>query len=315
MQSRRVHILKALAFAALTAVPVGAGAIPLLNDMGGAAGYGTGVLTANDDGSTTAIPITAAFGARGANFFGTFYTSMFVNNNGNISFNAALNTFTPDPFPVSSQPIIAPWWGDVDTRGVVASPAGSNLVYYDVRPGRVTVTWFNVGYYSSHVDLLNNFQLVLYDRSAERVAGDFDVEFRYDRCLWTTGDASGGAGGVGGTPAQAGFDAGNDVDYVTLPGSRTAAVLALCTTTNVTGGTPGLWRYQIRSGGVAQCGNSVRESGEECDDGNTTPGDGCSASCRTELGPGSACMAGDQCRSGFCTDGVCCGTRCDGQCE
>lgn len=32
-----------------------------------------------------------------------------------------------------------------------------------------------------------------------------------------------------------------------------------------------------------QCGNSVIESGEQCDDGNTTNGDGCSSTCQSEL--------------------------------
>ncbi|MEZ4395006.1 MAG: nidogen-like domain-containing protein [Polyangiales bacterium] len=271
------------------------------------------------DPTTTAPrvdPDHHGFGTRsGLLLRNAFHTAMFVNSSRNITFRGAVGSFTPTPFPIAAQPMIAPYWGDVDTRGVVSMPAGANATYYDVRPGRVTVTWYLVGYYASHVDKLNNFQLILEDRSAERVAGDFDVEFRYDRCEWTTGDASGGSMGLGGTPAQAGFDAGDTMNSTTLPGSRTMAVLNLCTTTNVTGGAPGLWRFQIRSGGVSQCGNAVREAGEECDDGNTTPGDGCSSSCRTELANGAMCMAGDQCRSGFCTDGVCCGSRCDGQCE
>ncbi len=36
----------------------------------------------------------------------------------------------------------------------------------------------------------------------------------------------------------------------------------------------------------AVCGNGVIESGEECDDGNTVSGDGCSATCQTEGGGG-----------------------------
>jgi cysteine-rich repeat protein len=32
----------------------------------------------------------------------------------------------------------------------------------------------------------------------------------------------------------------------------------------------------------ATCGNNILETGEECDDGNTLPGDGCSATCQTE---------------------------------
>ncbi len=35
------------------------------------------------------------------------------------------------------------------------------------------------------------------------------------------------------------------------------------------------------------CGNGIREAGEQCDDGNTTSGDGCSATCQVECtGPG-----------------------------
>jgi cysteine-rich repeat protein len=36
------------------------------------------------------------------------------------------------------------------------------------------------------------------------------------------------------------------------------------------------------TGGGASCGNAAIESGETCDDGNTTSGDGCSATCATE---------------------------------
>jgi len=31
-----------------------------------------------------------------------------------------------------------------------------------------------------------------------------------------------------------------------------------------------------------ECGNGAQETGEECDDGNKTSGDGCSATCKTE---------------------------------
>jgi cysteine-rich repeat protein len=50
-------------------------------------------------------------------------------------------------------------------------------------------------------------------------------------------------------------------------------------------------------GWAAQCGNSLREAGEQCDDGNTRDGDGCSASCQSERGAdepaqGGGCDAG-----------------------
>jgi MYXO-CTERM domain-containing protein len=135
---------------------------------------------------------------------------------------------------------------DTRNRSGLASPE-ENLVYWHLEPGRLVVTWHNVGYYSSHNDLRMDFQLVI-TNTLDCGSGDFDVEFRYNRCEWTTGDASGGTGGFGGTPAQAGFDAGNEVDFVALPGSFTASIIDVCTTSNI--GVTGVWQFSVRSGGV-----------------------------------------------------------------
>jgi hypothetical protein len=53
------------------------------------------------------------------------------------------------------------------------------------------VNWIDVGYFSSRTDKLNQFQLVLIDRS-DTGAGNFDIEFNYGNILWETGEASGG---------------------------------------------------------------------------------------------------------------------------
>ncbi len=283
---------------------------PLLTGFGGPAGFGVDVLPPEDDNSSPPVSLTTAFPS-GLEFFGTRYTELNVNNNGNVSFAGPLVSFTPMPFPVAAQPIIALWWADVDTRGV--APAGDNRVYWYSEPGRFIATWYRVGFFDMRADVVNNMQLVLTDQSAAGAAGDFDVEFRYNLLGWTTGDASGGVDGLGGTPAQAGFDAGNSVDFLVLPGSLTAAVLDLAITSNV--GEPGVWRFQVRSGGVAECGNGTRERGEACDDGNTNPGDGCSARCEIELADGSACRDGLECISSFCAFGVCCDRACDQGCE
>jgi hypothetical protein len=231
----------------LVVMPSGARAqTMLLNGLGGPADYGPGVLDPNDDGSTTEIDVSMAF-PNGLNFFGTTYHSLFANNNGNITFGANQFEYTPRPFPAAAHPMIAPWWGDVDTRIQTGGhPPDTDLLFYSVTPGQFVATWHNVGYYNEHDDLLNDFQLIL--RQAGCGTGDFDVEFRYRQLQWTTGDASQGMGGFGGTPAQAGFDAGDNVNFTSLPGSFTMAVLQLVSTSNV--GVPGVWRFSIRGGGV-----------------------------------------------------------------
>jgi hypothetical protein len=54
----------------------------------------------------------------GINFNGTTYNQVWVNNNGNLTFTGPLGWYTPEPFPISSLPMIAPYWGDVDTPGL-----------------------------------------------------------------------------------------------------------------------------------------------------------------------------------------------------
>lgn len=216
----------------------------LLSGFGGAQGFGELAMLANDDGSSNQLNLPFAI-----NFFGTTYEKFYANNNGNITFRSPLATYTPLPFPIANQPTIAPWWGDVDTRGGV--PLGnppSNAVYVASPNADTTVvTWHNVGYYGNRTDKLNNFQLVLRSR-ADTGAGNFDFDFRYNKLEWTTGDASNGQGGLGGTPAQAGYDDGQLAHYYSLPGSLTPEVLNLANLSNVSTNTPGLWTFAVRNG-------------------------------------------------------------------
>jgi hypothetical protein len=190
-------------------------------------GFGTTTFLANDDGTYPAngtnsgtppgTPVAQSLGFT-INFFGTNYTSAFINNNGNVTFNSALSTFTP--FGLTSSigtPIIAPYFGDVDTRGTDGFGAGNSLVTFgtDTVNGHAAfgVNWgspsggLGVGYYNQNVDKLNNFQLVLIDRS-DVGPGDFDIMFNYNQVQWETGDASGGSGGLGGESARVGFSNG-----------------------------------------------------------------------------------------------------------
>lgn len=243
-------------------------AVPLINGFGGTAGYGTECLPPNDDGSSSVIDITPAF-PNGLHFFSDVHTSAYVNTNGNVSFSGAVWTYTPNAFPVANQPMIAPYWGDVDIRnttgsncttGVTCLSPAENGVWWYLEPGRMVITWDRVGYYSCHNDLRMSFQLILTEAGCGG-AGDFDVEFRFNRCEWETGDASQGVNGFGGIEAQAGFDAGDQTNYVALPGSMAPGIANLmCTTSNV--GQPGLWQFQIRSGSII-----CPDAGQPCDTG------------------------------------------------
>ncbi len=160
-------------------------------------------LPANDDGSSTQVNLPF-----NVNFYGNVYNSLWVNNNGNVTFNGPQSTYTPYGIVGSTEPIIAPFFADVDTRasgsGTVQYGYGTTL--FQGHPA-FCVDWFNVGYYSDHSDKLDSFQLLLVDRS-DVAPGAFDIVFNYGSLQWETGDASDGVDGLGGASARAGFSNG-----------------------------------------------------------------------------------------------------------
>ncbi|GAB3642951.1 hypothetical protein GCM10027423_35870 [Spirosoma arcticum] len=159
-------------------------------------------LPRNDDGSIGPI-------ALGWNFslFGTVYNSVYINNNGNLTFASPLSAFTPGGFPIST-PMVAAFWGDVDTR-----PETSGRVWYKVFPDRLVVTYDHVGYFPNRVDLTNTFQLIIKANTAPGFSGN-DVIFAYEDMQWTTGGASSGVNGFGGAAATVGANRGNNVDFI-----------------------------------------------------------------------------------------------------
>ena len=218
--------------------------------------------TSSDVFTGTCVPGVAQSLGFTLNFFGTNYTDAFINNNGNITFGSALPTFTPFGLTTTTGiPIIAPYFGDVDTRGTDGTGAGNNVVDFTnsgaTYNGRTAfgVEWPGVGYYANHVDLLNTFELIITDRS-DIAAGDADIYFNYGSIQWETGDASGGVGGTGGECAHAGFSngSGNPGTNFEIPGSgicgsfTDAGSSPLIMTSN--DGIPGQWLFQVRNGSV-----------------------------------------------------------------
>ena len=160
----------------------------------------------NDDGSSNSIPLGFSFC-----FYGTTYNSLFINNNGNVSFGSSYSTFSSNSFPDPSFVMIAPFWGDVDTRGTA-----SGLVYFKQTATSLIVKWSNVGYYSSMTDKLNDFQLILTDGSDPLLPNGNNIAFCYGDMQWTTGSASQGVGGFGGVPSTVGVNKGDGVNFVQI---------------------------------------------------------------------------------------------------
>ncbi|MBI3509017.1 MAG: gliding motility-associated C-terminal domain-containing protein [Bacteroidetes bacterium] len=167
----------------------------------------------NDDGSSPQITLPFNFC-----FYGQTMNNCYINNNGNISFGLSYGTFTANSFPDSTFIMIAPFWGDVDTR----NPA-SGIVYYKITSTYMVVRWQNVDYYDSdpsenaaHQPLYNDFQLIITNGSDPILPSGNNVNFCYGDMQWTTGDASSGNNGFGGSPATVGVNRGNGTDFIQI---------------------------------------------------------------------------------------------------
>jgi VCBS repeat-containing protein len=151
------------------------------------------------------------------NFLGNTRGNITVTSNGFLRFgNPGTNIdYTPFHMSASSFVIMAAAFADVDLNG------GGSVSYGQTTVGgraAYAVTYNNVGYYNSHGNLRNTFQVVLIDRT-DTGAGNFDLEYNYGQIQWETGDASDGSGGLGGTSMVVGYSAGDGVHYAEFPGS------------------------------------------------------------------------------------------------
>ncbi len=160
----------------------------------------------NDDGSSPNITLPFNFC-----FYGQNVNTVYINNNGNVSFGASYGTFSSNPFPDPTFIMVAPFWADVDTRA-----PGSGVVYYRLTSTSLIVRWQTVGYYANYDDKLNDFQLIITDGSDPILPAGNNVSFCYGDMQWTTGDASSGVNGFGGNPATVGVNRGNGTDYIQI---------------------------------------------------------------------------------------------------
>ncbi len=218
------------------------------------AGSTANTFAANDDNVLTGINI-----GFGVNFFGNDFTQLNLSNNGNVQFSSSFGTFTPFNLTgATGDPIIAPFFADVDTRA-----AGSNPVTYGTGTlggfDAFAANWDQVGVYNQ-ISIFNTFQLVLINRS-DTGAGNFDFEFNYSLVNWETGTASGGSSsGLGGISARAGYNSGTGTFFELTGSGVNGGFLDTNLTTGLIYnqlGTPfdganmaGRYDFQVRNGNV-----------------------------------------------------------------
>jgi autotransporter-associated beta strand protein len=237
----RLRALPALLAASALLTPHGASqAGATLYDFGAAAGDSK--VAACDDcfQAQSLVGVGPGGSALSFSFFAKSYTSLFVNNNGAISMGAGVSAYTGQPMPYSSNPLIAPYWADVDTRAANSGTvwyradqsasflsAVSNEINHSFLGGdqgfnatfAEVVTWDHVGYYNQKADKLNTFQAVIVSDGMRTYA-----IFKYPEggINWTRGDVS-----PANSFAQVGFDAGDGVNYYNAVGTLTAQTLQL----------------------------------------------------------------------------------------
>lgn len=160
------------------------------------------VLPPSDDGSEMVMLPFQFY------FYGTTVNSVHINNNGNISFGNPYSSFSGVGFPSDDFTMIAPFWGDVDTRNY------GGVVSYKLSNSSLIVNWEEVGYFNQQSDKRNSFQLIITDGSNPILPAGSNVAFCYADMQWTTGSASGGINGFGGTPATVGANKGDSINFI-----------------------------------------------------------------------------------------------------
>jgi|SRR5215203_2892090 len=200
----------------------------------------------NDDESSESVELPFE-----VDFYGNSYESLYLNNNGNVTFDSPLGTYIPFDLTQTDRVIIAPFFADVDTRPDDGGTVTYGQTTFDGRPAFCAL-WDEVGYFPNGTDLRNTFQLLLVRGTPG--SGDFDVVFRYESIQWELGSASSGVA------ARVGFSNGDPAKSAELAGSAENGAFLddgphALSQGSVGSSAPGTWIFSVRDGTV---GNDPR---------------------------------------------------------
>lgn len=214
------------------------------------------ILFKNDDEFVGPITISTTFP-----FFQKSYSSLFLNTNGLISFEKSVRDYIPNQFPLENVTGLSPYWTDIDTR------RGGDIYYREIldvnqlsiiardirrafnifpnfRPTWAFVaTWYQVSAFESYFPFMNNtFQVVI----ATNGLHSFTI-FNYEKLTWPNQNIF--------KRVQAGFNAGDGVNFYALNESFTDAVVNISEISNV--GIKGKWIFRVDSANITLGGCST----------------------------------------------------------
>jgi len=154
---------------------------PNIVTTGGGNAANVGLASGRNDDGFMALSLGFNF-----TFFGITYNSLFINNNGNVSFGSGISAFVPVGPTGANAPVISPFFADVDTRN-----ATSGVAHYNLTSNQLVVTWDNVGFFSaSSVPPSDSFQLVLRSDGYAVPTGEGVIGFFYEGMGWDVAQTS-----------------------------------------------------------------------------------------------------------------------------
>jgi hypothetical protein len=234
----------------LMAIAAAAVALPsVASAQASVAGFDSSALPRCDDCFSSAQSLGFSI-----NFYGTTYTDTYVSNNGYLTFGAGQSSFTPQGLGAgyTGLPIISAFFTDLDTRSAPSLPVTFGTGVFGGRAA-FGANYSPVGLYPNNYTNLNDFQILLVDRS-DVGAGDFDIVFNYDDINFGSNASAGYNAGQPGNPAGT---------YYQLPGSLSGEAFTgtgsnpLESTSNV--GVAGRYVFNVRGGIVAPPTGAVPE--------------------------------------------------------
>ncbi|KAI1896404.1 hypothetical protein AGOR_G00094430 [Albula goreensis] len=193
-----------------------------------------------DDGSSPLILLQQTF-----NFFGTPYLQLYVNNNGDLTFDAPYYAFIPHRFPAySSRDIIAVFWTDMDNRN------SGDISYRQVTSGSVLQqATQDINQYFPHLQFSASWVFIAtWDRVAYYPVTGTETSFQV--VLISDGTLSFALMNYGIIEprgnVQVGYDTMNSTHHYSNPLSFQHNVTMLSSTSNVN--VPGRWAFRLDTG-------------------------------------------------------------------